>query len=193
MRCMRCLMGVCELCGNERVSTRKTRTSTTIIDCCNKCSESLGLSPINEKKYSSNIITKPLISKSSNYLVGTETEELIPNFHIKIRKEREIRGWDIEQLAKKINEKVNTIQKIENGNRATDTTIKKISKALDINLYSSITPQNERMIKSKEMKEMTMADANISQNDIVSKQKNTKRKMRRLGVSRTGGRKRKKD
>ena len=49
------------------------------------------------------------------------------------------------------------------------------------------------MIKSKEMKEMTMADANISQNDTVSKQKNTKRKMRRLGVSRTGGRKRKKD
>jgi len=193
MACMGCPMGVCELCGNERVSTRKTRTSTAIIDCCNKCSESLGLSPINEKKYISNIITKPLISESSNFLVGTEAEELLPNFHIKIRKEREIRGWDIEYLAKKINEKVKTIQKIENGNRVTDATIKKISKALDINLYSSITPQNERIIKSKEMKEMTMADANISQNDIVSKQKNTKRKMRRLGVSRTGGRKRKKD
>ncbi len=190
---MRCLMGVCELCGSERVSTRKTQTSTTIIDCCIKCSDSLGLSPINEKKYNSKIITKPLISKSSNYLIGTETEELIPNFHIKIRKEREIRGWDIEQLAKKTNEKVNMIQKIENGYRVTDATIKKISKALDINLFSPITPQNERIIKSKEMKEMTMADANISQNDIVSKQKNTKRKMRRLGVSRIGGRKRKKD
>tara|TARA_Y100000768_G_scaffold377384_1_gene350549 strand:+ start:932 stop:1492 length:561 start_codon:yes stop_codon:yes gene_type:complete len=186
-------MGVCELCGSERVSTRKTQTSTTIIDCCIKCSDSLGLSPINEKKYNSKIITKPLISKSSNYLIGTETEELIPNFHIKIRKEREIRGWDIEQLAKKTNEKVNMIQKIENGYRVTDATIKKISKALDINLFSPITPQNERIIKSKEMKEMTMADANISQNDIVSKQKNTKRKMRRLGVSRIGGRKRKKD
>ena len=43
------------------------------------------------------------------------------------------------------------------------------------------------------MKEMTMADANITQNNIISKQKNIKRKMRRLGVSRTGGRKRKKD
>jgi uncharacterized protein (TIGR00270 family) len=186
-------MSVCELCGNERVSTRKTRTSTTIIDCCNKCVESLGLSPINENKSSSNIITKPSISKNNNYLVGTETEELIPNFHIKIRKEREERGWDIEQLAKKINEKVNTIQKIENGNRMTDNTIKKISKALDINLYSSISPQNERIVKSKEMKEMTMADANISQDEIVSKQKNIKKKMRKLGVSRTGGRKRKKD
>ena len=95
-------MGVCELCGNERVSTRKTRTSTTIIDCCNRCVESLGLSPINERKSSSNIITKPPISKNNNYLVGTEKEELIPNFHIKIRKEREEKGWDIEQLAKKI-------------------------------------------------------------------------------------------
>lgn len=193
MTCMRDYMGVCELCGNERVSTRKTRTSTTIIDCCNKCVESLGLSPINEKKSSSNIITKTPISINNKYLVGTETEELIPNFHIKIRKEREDKGWDIEQLAKKINEKVNTIQKIENGNRVTDNTIKKISKALDINLYSSISPQNERMVKSKEMKEMTMADANISQDKIVSKQKTTKKKMRKLGVSRTGGRKRKKD
>jgi hypothetical protein len=43
------------------------------------------------------------------------------------------------------------------------------------------------------MKEMTMADANISQDEIVSKQKNIKKKMRKLGVSRTGGRKRKKD
>ena len=66
MTCMRWYMGVCELCGNERVSTRKTRTSTTIIDCCNKCVESLGLSPINEKKSSSNIITKPSISKNNN-------------------------------------------------------------------------------------------------------------------------------
>ena len=81
----------------------------------------------------------------------------------------------------KTNEKVNTIQKVENGNRVTDATIKKISKALDINLYSSITPQNERIVKSKEMKEMTMADANITQNNIISKQKNIKRKMRRLG------------
>ena len=190
---MRSGMGVCELCGNERISTRKTRTSTTIIDCCKKCSESLGLSPINENKYISKDITQPLIPKRSNYLVGSESEELIPNFHIKIRKEREMRGWDIEQLAKKINVKANIIQKIENGNRVTDVTIKKLSKALDINLYSSITPQNDRIIKTKEMKEMTMADANFSQNNNVSKQKNTKRKMRRLGVSRTGGRKRKTD
>ena len=40
---------------------------------------------------------------------------------------------------------------------------------------------------------MTMADATISQKEISPKQKNIKRKKRRLGVSRSGGRKRKKD
>ena len=194
MLCMRLHMGVCELCGNERVSTRKTRTSSTIVDCCNKCIESLGLTPINDsKKFNVNVVSKKNNQKTNNYLVGTEMEELMPNFHVKIREERETRGWTIEELAKKVNERVNIIQKMENGNRVTDTTIKKISKALDIKLYSSITPQNDRIVKPKESKEMTMADANITQKNNKSKQKNNKRKMRKLGVSRTGGRKRKKE
>ena len=98
MACLRCCMGVCELCGNERVSTKKTRTTTTIIDCCNKCSESLGLSQINEK-YSSNIITKPLISKSRNFFIDQKTEELIPNFHIKIRKEKRNKGLEYRKVS----------------------------------------------------------------------------------------------
>ena len=82
---------------------------------------------------------------------------------------------------------------MENGNRVTDTTIKKISKALNIKLYSTIMPQNDRVIKSKENKEMTMADANISQIDNRTNHKNIKKKKRKLGVSRSGGRKRKKE
>jgi len=193
MTCMRNSMGVCELCGNEKINTRKTRTSSTIIDCCKRCAESNGLSIIKDNIYPSKGIPNSTVSKSDNFLVGTEKEELIHNFHLKIRKERETKGWSIEEFAMKINEKVNIIQKIENGNRATDATIKKISKALDINLYSSIMPQNQRILKSKDMKEMTMADANISHNNTVNKQKINKKKMRKLGVSRIGGRKRKKD
>ena len=41
-------MGTCELCGNEKVSTKKTRTSSTIVDCCNRCLISLGLEPISD-------------------------------------------------------------------------------------------------------------------------------------------------
>ena len=80
---------------------------------------------------------------------------------------------------------------MENGNRVLDTTIKKISKALDIKLYTTIMPQNDRVVKSKENKEMTMADANISQISKKTNPKIIKKKKRRLGVSRSGGRKRK--
>lgn len=188
-------MGTCELCGNEKVSTRKTRTLSTIVDCCNRCLLSLGLEPINDgsnfKKETYIKKNKQKIIKTS--LIGTEIEELIPNFHVKIREERENRGWSIEELAKKVNERVKILQKMENGNRVTDTTIKKISKALNIKLYSTIMPQNDRVIKSKENKEMTMADANISQIDNRTNHKNIKKKKRKLGVSRSGGRKRKKE
>ena len=52
-------------------------------------------------------------------------------------------------------------------------------------------PQNDRVVKSKENKEMTMADANISQISKKNNPKIIKKKKRRLGVSRSGGRKRK--
>ncbi|MGY8692126.1 MAG: helix-turn-helix domain-containing protein, partial [Candidatus Poseidoniales archaeon] len=116
-------------------------------------------------------------------LVGSEKEELIPNFHIKIREERETQNLSQEDLAKKINERVNIIQKIENGNRVTDSVIKKLAKALDIILYEGITPQNERIVKTKEDNEMTMADANISDVTATPKSKTPKKKMRKLGVT----------
>ncbi len=43
------------------------------------------------------------------------TEELLENYHLIIRREREKRGWSQEQLAKKIQEKESLIKKIENA------------------------------------------------------------------------------
>jgi len=185
------LMSTCELCGMEKVTTRETRTSSTIVDCCNRCLESLGLTPIYDFKNVKTIIPNPntTAKNSNNRLVGTEEEELISNFHIKIREERETKKWSQEDLARRINERVNLIQKIENGYRVTDSVIKKISKILDIELYSSITPQNERVVKSKENKAMTMGDANITDNTDKPKEKVMKKKMRKLGVTRSGARK----
>ena len=186
-------MGTCELCGNEKVSTKKTRTLSTIVDCCNRCLISLGLEPISDVgklNRGINIKKNEKNNKNTN-LIGSEIEELIPNFHIKIREEREIRVLTIVELSNIVNVKVKLFQKMEIGNRVLDTTIKKISKALDIKLYTTIMPQNDRVVKSKENKEMTMADANISQISKKTNPKIIKKKKRRLGVSRSGGRKRK--
>ncbi len=183
------LMGTCELCGMEKVSTKRTRASSTIVDCCTRCIDSLGLTSITKitDKFEENSNKNNIIN--NQWLVGSEKEELIPNFHIKIREERETQNLSQEDLAKKINERVNVIQKIENGNRVTDSVIKKLAKALDIILYGGISPQNERTVKVKEDNQMTMADANISDVTNPNKTKLPKKKMRKLGVTRSGARK----
>ena len=182
-------MGTCELCGIEKVTTKRTRASSTIVDCCTRCIDSLGLTTIHNitDKFEGSSTQNIIINNQR--LVGSEKEELIPNFHIKIREERETQKLSQEDLAKKINERVNIIQKIENGNRVTDSVIKKLAKALDIILYGGITPQNERIVKVKEDNEMTIADANISDAPKQQKNKTPKKKMRKLGVTRSGARK----
>ena len=182
-------MGTCELCGMEKVTTKRTRASSTIVDCCTRCIDSLGLTSITKitGKFEENSMQN--ITINNQRLVGSEKEELIPNFHKKIREERETQNLSQEDLAKKINERVNVIQKIENGNRVTDSVIKKLSKALDIILYGGITPHNERIVRIKEDNQMTMADANITEIKEPNKTKSPKKKMRKLGVTRSGARK----
>lgn len=183
-------MGTCELCGIEKVTTRTTRASSTIVDCCTRCIVSLGLTPVQQftDKFSTQKVGNSTIP-NVNQLVGSEKEELISNFHVKIREERELRKWSQQDLAKKTNEKLNLIQKIENGNRVTDSVLRKISKILDIKIYDSMITHNERQVKTKIEKEMTMEDANITPETDHPKKKNVKKKMRRLGVTRNGGRK----
>lgn len=182
-------MGTCELCGIEKVTTKRTRASSTIVDCCTRCIDSLGLTTIHNITDKFEGTSTHNIVINNQRLVGSEKEELIPNFHIKIREERETQNLRQEDLAKKINERVNIIQKIENGNRVTDSVIKKIAKALDIILYGGISPQNERIVKIKEDNEMTMADANITDATEPPKTKSPKKKKRKLGVTRSGARK----
>ena len=36
-------MGICELCGSDRVGVHKTRASGAVVEACSRCIESLGL------------------------------------------------------------------------------------------------------------------------------------------------------
>lgn len=186
-------MGTCELCGMEKVTTRKTRASSTIVDCCNRCIETLSLQPIQDftNKFTTGSNSNSILPIQNN-MVGAEREELISNFHIKIREKREFMNFSQEDLAKKCNERVNIIQKIENGNRVTDSVLKKVEKILDLKIYDSIMPNNERSVKSKVEKIVTISDANIlDQKPTPTKIK--KKKTRKLGVTRSGGRKKKRE
>ena len=36
-------MGTCEMCGNERISTKKAIVSNTVVQSCSRCIESMSL------------------------------------------------------------------------------------------------------------------------------------------------------
>lgn len=67
------------------------------------------------------------------------TEELIENYHLIIKQEREKRGWSQEQLAKKIQEKESLIRKIENAEITPEPeVIEKIEKLFNIKLREQV-------------------------------------------------------
>ncbi len=186
-------MGTCELCGFEGVSTRRASVSQTTLECCNKCIDSMGLSVERQ------ILTVMPSNSPSNQVTGRglagvdimtkDSKELADDFHTKIRAAREARGWSQSDLARRINERANAVQKAENGIMPTDSVIRKIGKILNLKLFIDSMPKNTRMTTSDESREMTISDAkDIPQEGERSRK--GKKKGRKLGVSRSGARSR---
>jgi ribosome-binding protein aMBF1 (putative translation factor) len=121
-------------------------------------------------------------------IMSKESGELARDFHTRIRAARKEKGWTQSELAKTLNMKVGDIQKAENGIRPTDSNIEKISKALGVTLIVEAVSSNSRMVEGSSHKEMTISDANIKAVPMERERK-TKKKTRRLGVSRSGARK----
>jgi len=188
-------MGACELCGKEGVSTKKATVSQAILECCNRCIESLGLSVEREavnlsfkENKESQVIGRGVKGID---IMSNEEMELAGDFHSRIRNARIGRGLSQENLAKEMNEKIAVIQKAENGIRPTDTLISKFSKTLSIDLFVEKLPNNHRLVASKDDRQLTISD--LKDKDVQpTPNKRVKKKTRRFGVSRSGSRSRRK-
>ncbi len=186
-------MGTCELCGLERVSTRKAAVSHTILECCNRCIDSMDL--VVERHIPTTVQPNPPSSQITGKgvegvdIMTKESEELAADFHTRIRTAREARGWTQGDLGRRINERANVIQKAENGIRPTDSVIRKIGKILNLKLFVISLPTNTRMLISESSKEMTISDAGVIKQK-AKQSKKVKKKSRKLGVSRSGARSR---
>ena len=148
-------MATCELCGSDKVTTFRTKASGARVDACNRCIERLGL----EKPISKPIVPKKSaisLSKKNNIMAKGE-KELTDDFHIRIRNARSAKGWDQREFARRMNERINTVQRIENGSRPTDSLIRKIEKVLDIELMMENTTENTRQLGSNS-RSMTIGD-----------------------------------
>ena len=153
-------MGTCELCGADNVSTYKTSTSGARVDACNRCIDRLGLTkPTPTPVRTTSVKTSTQTSISGPNIMLNSNKELAPDFHKRIQQGRAAKGWDQREFERRMNERLNIVQRTENGNRPTDALIKKIEKVLDVELFIESSASNSRHTSTTGGRNMTIGDA----------------------------------
>tara|TARA_Y100001949_G_scaffold175362_1_gene184979 strand:+ start:477 stop:986 length:510 start_codon:yes stop_codon:yes gene_type:complete len=157
-------MGTCELCGAEGNPTRQAIASNVNVDACARCIESMGLelfeSPFHKTSKQSKFTPHENISRSHGRTqIVSEGMSLVQDFHVRIRNERVSRGWEQKDLAMRMNERLNVIQRIENGSRPTDILVTKIEKVLGIILLEESRVDIEAQLNRGGGRRLTIADA----------------------------------
>ncbi|MBI2076045.1 MAG: TIGR00270 family protein [Candidatus Aenigmarchaeota archaeon] len=131
----------CELCGRNAV--RKAVVEEALLNVCSDC-----------VRYGTEVreVEKPVKEKP----VSLEDVSLDPSFATIIKSRRESLGFDREELAKKIGEKVSVISRVEKGMHPTVHLTKKLEKALKIKLLG-YEFREQRLVASK-TGELTLGD-----------------------------------
>ncbi|AEA47008.1 multiprotein bridging factor aMBF1 [Archaeoglobus veneficus] len=127
----------CEICGRE-IKGRgfKVIVEGSEVTVCARCKEHGAVKP---EKIDQGV--KKLVLKKKQKLSRPVefTEELIENYHLIIKREREKRGWSQEVLAKKIQEKASLVRKIENAEITPEPeVVEKLEKLFNITLREKI-------------------------------------------------------
>lgn len=162
-------MGDCELCGAINVSTRQISMSRARVEACIRCMEKSGHNTSEPEQVKTVVHTsKPVRRKSGGYggtgrrgkdIMLKQEKELRSDFATTIRDARMNLDWDQKELAKRMAERVNIIQKTEGGKRPTDDVIRKFERILNIELMILRSNDDERKVsKSSTARSMTLAD-----------------------------------
>lgn len=87
------------------------------------------------------------------------TEEVVEEYHTKIRKAREKLGLSHEELGKRINEKASVIKNLETGKMApNDMLVTKLEHALKIKLLTPISEEKVPQSPKAPDRELTLGD-----------------------------------
>ncbi|RLI77605.1 TIGR00270 family protein [Archaeoglobales archaeon] len=124
----------CEICGKPiKGKGFKVIVEGSEVTVCYAC-KSYGVEkPIS--KISQPGVSKVLIKRKKQSTNIEFSEELLENYNLIIKREREKRGWSQDVLAKKIQEKASLIRKIENAEITPEPeVIEKIERLFNIKL-----------------------------------------------------------
>ena len=146
---------MCELCGKENTGVFNILVSGAQISACATCSTKRGFSiPSRETDRTRPSIKSPISRARKN----RPTFEASSDFHIRIRKAREAGGMSIEELGRKMNLRVQDLQKYEGGSVPPDSVAKKLEKALGITILEEVEINDVSPVVKRSFKSVTIAD-----------------------------------
>ncbi len=125
----------CEICGKPIRKGYKIIVEGSEMTVCEDC-KSLGVEKpkVPQRRTVSKTVSRPKVRTDID--LG---EELVEDYHVIIRRERERRGWSQEELAKRIQEKVSLVRKIENAEITPEPdVIEKLERVLGVKLRESV-------------------------------------------------------
>jgi putative transcription factor len=125
---------VCEMCGAEQPRLKSVSVEGTLLMLCDRCAR-FGTEV---RKPAVRKVSRPTRARTAVYPEESEYD-LALDYPERIRKARESRGWRREELARRINEKLSIIEKLEKGKiRPDDALVSRLEKALQIKLRERV-------------------------------------------------------
>ncbi len=122
----------CEMCGRD-TKLFCTQIESTVLKVCQNCAKyGKVISPVSAAQ------PKIVQLKKEQPQNPPEPEyAIVPDYAVRIKSKREQLGWKQEELAKKLNEKISILHKIETGHlEPTLEVARKIEKLLEIKLVT---------------------------------------------------------
>ena len=163
-------MADCEVCGASDANTRRVRMHGALLDACSACQSRLGLT-IDEIKDANKIREQFQQSAQSGRRRGdtrrsqhgmdmlSEADvELANDFAARIKKGRELKGWDQRTLALRMKERINEVKRAESGHRPSDKVLLKFEKSLDIVLMEAVDGRHERHVDNSGPRTLNLGD-----------------------------------
>ena len=156
-------MGTCELCGSDAHQTQQAIASDVNVEACSRCIDSMSLelfeSPFRSSRAENPETRQKHSGSTRRQHIPSVKGTLLGDFHVRIRNERVSKGWQQKDLAMRMNERLNTIQRIENGSRPTDELVTKLEKVLGITLLGESSMEYDAQLSSGGGRGLTIADA----------------------------------
>jgi len=98
------------------------------------------------------------MGRAGRDIMVSKRKELVPDFAKRVQAGRRKSGIDQRALASRVGERLNVVQRIENGKRPTDSVIDRIERELGIELWVDREVEGSRALPKRQDRSMTLGD-----------------------------------